>query len=870
MRIDEQEATMNPESFTFKTREALDTALQSALTGGHPEISPFHLLKALLEQENGLLSTLLDSVAVDRQVFHDAVTTALNKLPAASGQTLSQPILSRDSATILDEAAKTQKRMKDEYLSVEHLLLAMSSAGTDCKKLFTESGLTEQTILSSLQNIRGSQRITSREPEGQYQALEKYTIDLTRRAATNKIDPVIGRDNEIRRVMQVLSRRTKNNPVLIGEPGVGKTAIAEGLARRIHSGDVPESLSGKKLLSLDMGALVAGSRFRGEFEERLKALLKEVQNRGGDIILFIDELHTLVGAGAAEGSVDASNMLKPALARGELRCIGATTLDEYRKQIEKDAALERRFQPVMVTEPGTEETISILRGIKEKYEVHHGVRIQDRAIIAAVKLSSRYINDRFLPDKAIDLIDEAASKLRIEIDSMPEEIDTLERRIIQLKIEIEGLSREKDRASQERKNAVAREVAVLEEEELALKARWQLEKDIIIEIREARESIDRLRGIADEAQRMGDLNRVAEIRYGRITELEQRIVEKNSSLKKLQDESALLSEEITEENIAEVVAAWTGIPVSRMLESEKNRLLKMDEELARRVIGQEEAITAVSETIRRARAGLQDSARPLGTFLFLGPTGVGKTELSRTLASFLFDDEGAMIRIDMSEYMEKYAVARLIGAPPGYVGYDQGGYLTEQVRRRPYAVILLDEIEKAHPDVFNIFLQVFDDGRLTDGKGRTVDFRNTIIIMTSNLNSHRYTTRTNTASSGFKAQTRELLRQHFRPEFLNRIDEIVDFNALKPEQMGAITRIHLEKTALLLKEKNINIVFTDHLIRELAEQGFSPDSGARPLQRLIRKKLVAPLARALLEGEFSQGDCITADWNEGVLRLQNR
>ena len=859
---------MNPENFTNKTNEALASAQQKSLASGHAEITTAHLLSALLEQKNGLLETLLDSVAADKSAFRRAVTDSLDSLPAASGTALSHPALSRELARVMQEAAAVQKNMKDEYLSVEHILLAMSATDGTGKNTMAQAGLTKDAILNALQNIRGSQRVTSREPEGQYRALEKYTIDLTRRAASNKIDPVIGRDNEIRRVMQVLARRTKNNPVLIGEPGVGKTAIAEGLARRIHSGDIPETLAGRKLLSLDMGALVAGAKFRGEFEERLKAVLKEVEGRNGEIILFIDELHTLVGAGAAEGSMDASNMLKPALARGELRCIGATTLDEYRKYIEKDAALERRFQPVMVEEPGEEETISILRGIREKYEVHHGVRIQDKAIIAAVRLSSRYITDRFLPDKAIDLIDEAASRLRIEIDSMPEEIDRLDRRLIQLKIEIEGLGREKDKASRERKDTAAREVAALEEEVGALKARWQLEKDIISEIRDAKEKIDRLKGEADEAQRIGDLNRVAEIRYGKITELEKTISDKNSRLKELQEKTALLSEEITEESIAEVVAAWTRIPVSRMLESEKGRLLKMDRVLAERVVGQEEAITAVSETIRRARAGLQDSARPLGTFLFLGPTGVGKTELTKTLADFLFDDEHAMIRIDMSEYMEKHAVARLIGAPPGYVGYDQGGYLTEQVRRKPYSVILLDEIEKAHPDVFNIFLQVFDDGRLTDGKGRTVDFRNTIIVMTSNMGSERYSSGTDISGEQFLTETMELLKQHFRPEFLNRIDEIVNFNRLKEEQMEAITAIHLLETERLLKEKKIAISFSQKLISAIARDGFNPDFGARPLQRLIQKKIIAPLAGSILKGEISDGDTVLAGWKNGTLSLE--
>ena len=858
---------MNPENFTNKTQEALSSAQQQALTTGHPEIAPLHLLKAFTEQENGLLNSLLESSKADKSIFINQINNEMGKIPAASGQSLSHPVVSRNLAKILDQGAKFQKQMKDEFLSVEHLLLAMATIDSPCKKILESSNLSTKQITNILQKIRGAHRITNRDPEQQYQALEKYTIDLTKRAATNKIDPVIGRDNEIRRVMQVLARRTKNNPVLIGEPGVGKTAIAEGLARRIHSGDIPDTLAGKRLLSLDMGALVAGAKFRGEFEERLKSVLKEVESNDGDIILFIDELHTLVGAGAAEGSMDASNMLKPALARGELRCIGATTLDEYRKYIEKDAALERRFQPVIVNEPSEEETISILRGIKEKYEVHHGVRIQDKAIIAAVALSSRYITDRFLPDKAIDLIDEAASRLRIEIDSMPEEIDILERRIVQLKIEIEGLAREKDSASKERRDTAAKELSTLEEEVITLKSRWQLEKDIIKDIREAKEEIDKFRGEADEAQRIGNLNLVAEIRYGKITNLEKIIEEKNNKLKQLQETNALLSEEITEEDIAGVVAAWTHIPVSKMLENEKNKLLTMKEVLAKRVIGQNEAICSVAETIQRARAGLQGTNRPLGSFLFLGPTGVGKTELSKSLAEFLFDNSDSIVRVDMSEYMEKHAVARLIGAPPGYVGYDEGGYLTEQIRRKPYAVILLDEIEKAHPDVFNIFLQVFDDGRLTDGKGRTVDFRNTIIIMTSNIGSDRYNASIDPATPQFSKETGELLKNYFRPEFLNRIDEIISFNALQREQMNEITRIHLQDTTKLLAEKNIKIEYSDTLIDAIADSGYSPDYGARPLQRLIKKTIVTPLATALLENRYTEGDTIYADWKNDQLFL---
>ncbi len=852
---------MQFEKFTLKSQEALQGAQALAGELQHQQIEPEHLLKVLIEQEDGIVPSILKKLGVEVEAVKAELEEALKSYPKVSGGGV-QIYLSPTLGQILQNAFSIASNMKDEYVSQEHILLAILDAThTKAAQALQSRGVTKDGILKALTSIRGNQRITDPNPEDKYQALEKYGKDLTALARQGKLDPVIGRDDEIRRVIQVLSRRTKNNPVLIGEPGVGKTAIVEGLAQRIVAGDIPETLRDRRIVALDMGALIAGAKFRGEFEDRLKAVLKEVSEKQGEVILFIDEIHTLVGAGAAQGSMDASNMLKPALARGELHCIGATTIDEYRKYIEKDAALERRFQPVLVEEPSVEDTIAILRGLKEKYEVHHGVRIKDSAIVAAATLSHRYITDRFLPDKAIDLIDEAAAKLRIEIDSLPSEIDEIERKIMQLEIEREALKKESDPASKERLEKIEKELADLREESDALKARWSQEKGIIQKIREIKERIDQLRIDAERYQREGDLNKVAEILYGEIPKLQKELEQEQERLKEIQkDGKSMLKEEVDAEDIAAIISKWTGIPVSKLLEGEREKLIHMEERLGERVVGQHEAIVAVSNAVRRARAGLQDPNRPIGSFIFLGPTGVGKTELARALAEFMFDTEHAMIRIDMSEYMEKHAVARLIGAPPGYVGYEEGGYLTEAVRRRPYSVILFDEIEKAHPDVFNVLLQILDDGRLTDGKGRTVDFKNTIIIMTSNIGSEFIQTVQD--HKEMEQKVMEAMKLHFRPEFLNRVDDIIIFHALTREDLKKIVDIQIKRLKVRLAEHNFDIELTDRVKTWLAEVGYDPNYGARPLKRAIQRYIEDPLALKVLEGAFKEGDKIIVDLDE--------
>ncbi len=852
---------MQFEKFTLKSQEALQGAQALAGELMHQQIEPEHLLKVLIEQEDGIVPSILKKLGVEVEAVKAELEEALKSYPKVSGGGV-QIYLSPTLGQILQNAFSIASNMKDEYVSQEHILLAILDAThTKAAQALQSRGVTKDGILKALTSIRGNQRITDPNPEDKYQALEKYGKDLTALARQGKLDPVIGRDDEIRRVIQVLSRRTKNNPVLIGEPGVGKTAIVEGLAQRIVAGDIPETLRDRRIVALDMGALIAGAKFRGEFEDRLKAVLKEVSEKQGEVILFIDEIHTLVGAGAAQGSMDASNMLKPALARGELHCIGATTIDEYRKYIEKDAALERRFQPVLVEEPSVEDTIAILRGLKEKYEVHHGVRIKDSAIVAAATLSHRYITDRFLPDKAIDLIDEAAAKLRIEIDSLPSEIDEIERKIMQLEIEREALKKESDPASKERLEKIEKELADLREESDALKARWSQEKGIIQKIREIKERIDQLRIDAERYQREGDLNKVAEILYGEIPKLQKELEQEQERLKEIQkDGKSMLKEEVDAEDIAAIISKWTGIPVSKLLEGEREKLIHMEERLGERVVGQHEAIVAVSNAVRRARAGLQDPNRPIGSFIFLGPTGVGKTELARALAEFMFDTEHAMIRIDMSEYMEKHAVARLIGAPPGYVGYEEGGYLTEAVRRRPYSVILFDEIEKAHPDVFNVLLQILDDGRLTDGKGRTVDFKNTIIIMTSNIGSEFIQTVQD--HKEMEQKVMEAMKLHFRPEFLNRVDDIIIFHALTREDLKKIVDIQIKRLKVRLAEHNFDIELTDRVKTWLAEVGYDPNYGARPLKRAIQRYIEDPLALKVLEGAFKEGDKIIVDLDE--------
>ncbi len=851
---------MRFDKFTIRSQELIASAQALAGQSGNQQIEPEHILAAMLSEKESIARSMLRKLGVSPNSVAQEVAATIENLPKVSGTGMGEVYASSRTKSVLDGAFAEAAKMKDEYVSLEHILLAISDeqAG-QAASILNRNGITRDAILKVLMDIRGTQRITDPNPEEKYQALEKFSRDLTDLARLGKLDPVIGRDEEIRRIVQVLSRRTKNNPVLIGEPGVGKTAIVEGLARRIVEGDVADSLKNRRLIALDMGALIAGAKYRGEFEDRMKAVLKEVESAEGEIILFIDELHTLVGAGAAEGAMDASNMLKPALARGTLRCVGATTLNEYRKYIEKDAALERRFQPVLVQEPSVEDTISILRGLKEKYEVHHGVRIKDSAIVAAATLSNRYISDRFLPDKAIDLIDECASKLRIEIDSMPREIDEIQRRITQTEIEREALKKESDTASRERLAALEAKLSELNEELREMKAHWQNEKDMIQTIRAIKEKLEHLSSEADKAERDGDLAKVAEIRYGQLNELNGQLDEANRKLTEYQSDSKMLKEEVDADDIAEVISRWTGIPVSKMLEGEREKLVHMEERLSQRVIGQQEAIAAVSNAVRRARSGLQDPERPIGSFIFMGPTGVGKTELAKTLAEFLFDSEQAMIRVDMSEYMEKHAVARLIGAPPGYVGYDEGGYLTESVRRRPYAVVLFDEIEKAHPEVFNVLLQILDDGRMTDGQGRTVDFKNTLIIMTSNIGSQWIQELGGSDRQEMEKRITEALRASFKPEFLNRIDESIIFHNLRPEQIGEIVNIQMKQLVQRLNDLKIELHLSESARQFLGQKGYDPAYGARPLKRVIQKYIENPLSMEILQGNIAPDTRIEAD-----------
>ena len=851
---------MRFDRFTIKSQELIQKAQSLAAQYGNQQIEPEHLLSAMLADKEGAAVAMLRKLGAAPEAIAAETMRVVERLPKVSGAGLAEAYISGRTKAVLEAAYAEATQMKDEYVSVEHILLAIidEKAG-EAGRVLARSGVTRDAVFKVMQDIRGTQRITDPNPEEKYQALQRFSRDLTDLARRGKLDPVIGRDEEIRRVVQVLSRRTKNNPVLIGEPGVGKTAIVEGLAQRIVAGDVSETLKNRRLVALDMGALVAGAKYRGEFEDRLKAVLREVENAEGQIILFIDELHTVVGAGAAEGAMDASNMLKPALARGLLRCVGATTLNEYRKHIEKDAALERRFQPVMVREPSVADTISILRGLKEKYEVHHGVRIKDSAIVAAATLSHRYIADRFLPDKAIDLIDECASKLRIEIDSMPAEIDEIQRRITQAEIERQALKKESDPASRERLTRLEGELSELNAELERMKAHWHHEKQFIQELRTIKGEQEQLNSEAQLAEREGNLARVAEIRYGRMTALQKKLEEANRRLADLQKDSKMLKEEVDDEDVAEVVSRWTGIPVSKMLEGERDKLVHMEERLQMRVIGQEEAVSAVSDAVRRARSGLQDPNRPIGSFIFMGPTGVGKTELAKALAEFIFDSDQAMVRVDMSEFMEKHSVSRLIGAPPGYVGYEEGGYLTEAVRRRPYSVVLFDEIEKAHPEVFNVLLQILDDGRMTDGHGRTVDFKNTIIIMTSNVGSQYIQELGMRDRPQMERRGMDTLRSTFKPEFLNRIDEIIIFHNLTPEQIGAIVEIQLERLRKRLEERKIDLRLSEAAKNLLARKGFDPVYGARPLKRAIQQSIENPLALEILKGRFPEGSTVLAD-----------